>query len=501
MRIIAGGLEHETNSFSNISASVEDVQRLMRVGEEYIQRCTGVRCMMGGFIDECRELNIQLLAASHVNITPCKETQQDAFEMYRDLFVEQIWTAHCEQPLDAIALNIHGAAVAVGYPDVEFELLRALRERFGREMPIGMVLDLHGNITPEMLELSDVIIGYKEYPHTDTYDAARLVIRLLHERLTQGKQFHQALVQLPWHLAPAYGVTLSGPGCDVKEFMAEQVKTVPGLRDASFFHGFPYADFTQAGVSVVTVAEDRETAEQSARTIAEYAWSRRRDFLQPVYSAAQAMDLAEQAEGPVIINESSDNPGGGTPGDGTHLLREMLKRDLPGSAYGFILDPEVVQQAIAAGVGSRIDCLLGGKTDTFHGEPIELKGAYVKTISDGKHINKNPMGAGGQRNLGPTVLLKAGNVFIVVGSIRQQTLDDGPFWVVGIDWHDMRILALKSAQHFKGWWTGRAKTIIPCDSPGIQCADLSVFDYRYANPTYFPLGDPEWEYKTAHSEM
>ncbi|MBE6962205.1 MAG: M81 family metallopeptidase [Ruminococcaceae bacterium] len=493
MRIIAGGLEHETNSFSNIAADVETVNRIMKVGEAYIRSCTGVRCMMGGFIDECRELGIQLLAASHVNITPCDATRQDAFEMYRDLFVEQCWTAHCEAPLDAIALNIHGAAIAEGYPDVEAELLRALRARFGREMPIGMVLDLHGNITPEMLELSEVIVGYKEYPHTDTYEAARLVIRLLHEQLTQGTQFHQALVQLPWHLPPACGVTLSGPACDVKNFMAELVKTEPGLRDASFFHGFPYADFEQSGVSVVTVAETKETAERAAHRIAEYAWSRRRDFAVPIYSAEKAMDLAEQAELPVVINESSDNPGGGGPGDGTHLLREMLKRDLPGSAYGFILDPEVVQQAIAAGVGSRIDCLLGGKTDDLHGEPVALKDAYVKTISDGTYINQNPMGYGGRRNMGATVLLQVGNVSIVVGTVRQQTLDDGPFRIVGIDWQEMRILALKSAQHFKGWWTGRAKTIIPCESPGIQSADLTVFDFKHVNTSYFPLGDPEWK--------
>lgn len=493
MRIIAGGLEHETNSFSNIAADVETVNRVMRVGEDYIRRCTGVRCMMGGFIDECRELGIQLLAASHVEITPCGATRQDAFEMYRDVFVEQCWAAHCEEPLDAIALNIHGAAIAEGYPDVEAELLRALRARFGREMPIGMVLDLHGNITPEMLALSEVIVGYKEYPHTDTYDAARMVIRLLHEQLTQGKQFHQALVQLPWHLPPACGVTLSGPACDVKEFMAKLVETEPELRDASFFHGFPYADFEQSGVSVVTVAETKETAERAARTIAEYAWSRRRDFAVPLYSAAEAMDHAEQAEAPVVINESSDNPGGGGPGDGTHLLREMLKRDLPGSAYGFIWDPEVVQQAVAAGVGSCIDCLLGGKTDELHGAPVELKGAYVKTISDGSYINKNPMGYGGCRNMGTTVLLQVGNVGIVVGSVRQQTLDDGPFRIVGIDWQDMRFLALKSAQHFKGWWTGRAKTIIPCESPGIQSADLTVFDFKHVNTSYFPLGDPEWK--------
>lgn len=488
MKIVAGGLEHETNSFSNISADLAHVMRIMSVGDDYVRSCTGVRCMMGGFIDECRELGISLKAASKVTITPCAPTRKDAYEHYRDLFVEQVWEEHLRSPIDAIALNIHGAAMADGYPDLESDLLSALREKFGSDMPIGMVLDLHGNITPRMLELSDVMVGYKEYPHTDTYDAARLVIKLLHEMVEKGKKFHMSLVQLPWHLAPAFGVTLSGAAYDVKMLAAEQAAADPAVRDVTFFHGFPYADFEQAGVSVTAVAETQDAADKAARAVADYAWSRRRDFATPVYSAQQALDLAESSPKPVVINESSDNPGGGTPGDGTHLLREMIERDLPRSAYGFIRDPEVVQQAMAAGVGKCIDCLLGGKTDSFHGEPIELKNACVKAVSDGVYINRNPMGAGGVRKMGPTVLLQVGNVSIVVGTNRQQTLDDGPFRVVGIDWQDMDLLALKSAQHFKGWWNTRAKTVIPCDSPGIQCADLTVFEYKHLNTGYFPLG-------------
>ena len=148
---------------------------------------------------------------------------------------------------------------------------------------------------------------------------------------------------------------------------------------------------------------------------------------------------------------------------------------------------------MAAGVGACIDCLLGARQDAFHGTPVELKGAYVKTISDGVYVKKNPMGAGGIGRLGTTVLLQAGNVFIVVAAGRRQTLDDAPFRLVGIDWREMRILALKSSQHFKGWWVGRAKTIIPCDSPGIQSADLESFSYKHLNTEYFPFADATWE--------
>lgn len=98
----------------------------------------------------------------------------------------------------------------------------------------------------------------------------------------------------------------------------------------------------------------------------------------------------------------------------------------------------------------------------------------------------------GLQCIGPTVLLQSGNVNIIVSAARIQTLDDGPFQIVGIDWRDMRILALKSSQHFKGWWTGRAKTIIPCDSPGIQSADLNGFTYHDLNTNHFPFSEAEW---------
>ena len=493
MRIAFGGYEHETNNFSTIPVTGEGLDRLLKRGQDLITTFTGVRSMVGGILDQCAELGIEVVPTVNGEAGPCAATEQAGFEAFLRELTDRMWEAHCEAPLDAIALPIHGAGVAQGYPDMEAAQLRALREKFGPDMPIGLVLDLHGNITPEMMALSDITVGFQCYPHTDTYDCGRLLIRLLHEQHVTGKRLHQALVQLPWHIAPAFGETLSGPAHDVMRFNQALVKERPALRDITFFHGFPYADVPCCGASVTAVAETAEAARQAALDAARYAWSRRKDFMIPTHSAKQAMDLAVAAEGPVVINESSDNPGGGAPGDGTHLLREMLERDLPGSAYGYICDPVVVKQAQAAGVGACIDCLLGGRQDTRHGAPVELKGAYVKTISDGVYVKKNPMGAGGIGKLGTTVLLQVGNVSIVVAAGRRQTLDDAPFQLVGIDWRDMRYLALKSSQHFKGWWVGRAKTIIPCDSPGIQSADLESFSYKHLNTTYFPFADPKWE--------
>ena len=492
MRFAIGGFAHETNTFGTILVTEAFLEKRKRRGERIITASRGVHSNLGGMIDECEARGIELVPTLLSGLSPSGPTEQAAFEAFLEELVDRLWNAHQEKPLDGILLNLHGAGVAFGYHDLEGTLLKAVRDRFGREMPIGIELDLHGNITPEIIDLCDVAVGFKCYPHVDGYECARHMVSLLCDRIASGTPIGKSLIKLPWHLAPAFGVTLSGPAHDIQQLIYKMVEEEEELLDATFFHGFPYADIPFSGVGIVTMAKTQESADRYAHTIAEYAWSRRKDFIIPTHSAEEAMDLAEQAEAPVVVNESSDNPGGGAPGDGTHLLREMLKRDLPGTVYGHIYDPEVTKQAVAAGVGATIDCLLGAKSDYIHGTPVELKGAYVKTISDGRYIKKNPMGAGAMQNMGPTVLLQVGNVGIIVSGNRSQNLDDGPFRIVGVDYRDMRILALKSSQHFKGWWVGRAKTIIACDSPGIHGANLNDFEYKYLNKDYFPFKDAAW---------
>lgn len=494
MRIATGGFYHETNSFGNLLVTQEVLASGSCQGQDWYARYRGVKRYNGGFIDEAEELGIECVPTLMSNMLPSGPTTRQAFEFARDRLVELLHSAYRQQPYDAIALVLHGAGSADGYDDVEGEILRAIRKKMGHEIPIGIVLDLHGNMTQDMIGLSDLAIGVKCYPHVDEYDTARTMLRLLYRMVKTGKRPCKRLVKLPWFLTPAQGVTLSGPAHEVQQQCLLREQTDPELINATFFQGFPYDDTPHTGVSVVTMAETQESADRNALEIARFAWAHRADFAVPLNSAEKAVDLAlAAAEYPVLIHESSDNPGGGAPGDGTHLLRELLQRDVP-SAFGYIYDPEVAVQAAKAGVGATIRCLLGGKTDTLHGEPIELKNAYVKSVSDGQFVLKNPMGKGNTIHLGTTVCLVVGNVSIVVGGDeRPQTYDDGPFILGGIDWRETKILAIKSSQHFKGWWADKVPLIIPCESPGIQTADLTALPFQKIHKGYYPLGDAQWD--------
>ena len=491
MRIGIGGIAHETNSFSNVATS-EALFRRLTYNEGEALFTPGVRTFIGGFTDEGIAQGVDMAPVLYANANPSGRIPDETLETLRDRLVEGLWQQHLKAPLDGIVFAPHGAGAADSYPDIEGEILLRLRERFGWEIPIGVSLDLHANVTEEMMRCADVLIGVKCYPHVDTYETSRKVLSQVLDIIRNGgRKPCKRFVHLPWLLAPAYGVTLQGPAHDVQQ-LTIRLEENPELHSVTFFHGFPYADIPQAGVTVTAFADTQEAADKAAMEVATYAWNRRNDFPVAAISPAQALDMAQETDGIVVINESSDNPGGGAPGDGTHLLRELLKRNIPGSAFGHICDPEVAQLASNAGVGAKISCLLGAKTDKLHGEPIEIQDAYVKAICDGHYINQSPMGKGSQGRLGLTVRLRVGNVDIVVSSRARQTMDKGPFEIVGINYSEYKILCLKSSQHFRGWWQERAAKIIPCDPPGIHCADLSVFDFKMANTNYFPLGDAEW---------
>lgn len=491
MRIGFGWILHETNTFSNVKTTLASFKEYHYLeGEAVMQAWRGVRSYVGGLIDEAESLGIELVPTFTAVAKPSGTITKECLETLRDTLVANLEALHARKPLDGIALILHGAGTAEEYPDIEGEILRRVRGAFGPDMPIGVVLDLHGNITDTMMAHADILVGIQEYPHVDSYETTRRMLGHLHAMIQSGEKPCMRLIKLPWVFPGTVGMTVSGHARDIKAFCRKIQGENPDLLQASFFHGFPYADVPHAGVAVTTLAKTQEAADRCAQAIAEYAWSRRGDMVAKAVSPAEAFDAAlALGVRPIVINESSDNPGGGAPGDGTHLLREMLRRNLPDTAFGYITDPEVVQQAIHAGVGATLSCRLGGKTDDLHGAPVVLENAYVKAISDGRHIKVSPMGKGAVMDMGNTVLLKVGNVQIIVGSKAAQTMDKGPFRMMGIDYRSMHILALKSAQHFRGWWQDHAAAICPCDPPGLGCGDLSQFRFEHVNQGFYPF-DP-----------
>lgn len=483
MRIAIGQFAHETNTFCPGTTGLDAFKaRSWYEGEAIFAGHRGVRDDLGGMIDAGERLGVALVPTLSTTTQPSATVACAAYEAIRDTLFAHIREAG---PLDAICLALHGAGSAEGIDDMEGAFLAELRALVGTEIPVVVSLDLHGNTTAAMLEHATALFSCHEYPHIDTYDrgaeAVEAAVKILNGEIRPVKH----LVRLPVAIPPS--TTFNGPAKAINE-RCFQWEREPGVLDVSFTHGFPHTDVPVIATSVlVTTDDDPALAERVADDVVDLILETLEDFRQALPGADEAIARALAAEAlPAVVAEVSDNPGGGAPGSGTHLLRALLAANEPGTCFGFIWDPATAAQAHAAGAGETIRVRLGGFTDALHGEPIEAK-AYVKVVSDGRFRLTNPMGAGSLVDLGRMARLVIGNVDVIVGSARAQTLDDELFLLHGIDVRRQRVVALKSQQHFRGGFQQLAGTIIRCDTPGFTTSNLADLPFRRIRRPIWPL--------------
>jgi microcystin degradation protein MlrC len=483
MKVAIGQLVHETNTFSNVRTD----QRLFEqwdwsTGDAIREKYTGVRDSLGGMIDGAARQGVQLVPTFSAYAYPSGLITE---ETYRAAEAEILNGIERAGQLDAICLALHGAAVTEKHEDLESRLLAAVRRVIGTETPLVATLDLHGNMTEEMVEHADVLLGVNYYPHIDFYERGVEAISTVRQIVEGEVEPLMRLMRLP--LLLPMSTTNLPPAQDINRVCWEQEED-PHILDCTFFHGFPYADIKKAGASVVATADGRtEAAEEAIERVAQSIQRRRDEFYPDYPSPAEGLAQATAIDArPVIINETSDNPGLGCPGDGTRLLKAMLEAGTEEACFGYVFDPEVAEAAHKSGVGEYLDISLGGKTDALHGEPLECR-AYVKTLTDGRFVHTTPMWQGKKVDLGRSARLQIDSIDVLVCSVKSQVLDEQVFALHGIEVGRYKIVALKSSQHFRAAFEHIAKEIITVDAPGLGTSDLSSFSFKNLRRPIYPF--------------
>ena len=333
LRVATGGIIHETNTFATQALGLTTRAQFDRlnpgvgplVGRAILDAHSGVASNTGGFIDAAAELDIELVPLLFGNAGPSGTIADAAFE---DMLREFIGLLRSAMPVDAVALDLHGAGVAESYEEIELTLALAIREVVGRDVPIVAAWDLHGNISEACAEAFDFMCCCRYYPHTDLYErgmeAMRLLPSLISKELVPAVHLHRIPVLLPLCMM---GTGEGFPAHDLNQVCAE-LEARPGVIDVTAFHGFPYADITIAGASVIATTDgDLDLARQCAEEVGAWLVDNLERFRLRITSGAEAVAQAlavYEGERPVVINDTSDNTGAGAPGDATNLLRALL---------------------------------------------------------------------------------------------------------------------------------------------------------------------------------
>ena len=211
----------------------------------------------------------------------------------------------------------------------------------------------------------------------------------------------------------------------------------------------------------------------------------RHEFVHTGLPVKEAVAKARAAEGrPIVLADMADNTGGGAAGDGTEVLRELLRVGARSCVVACLWDPGAVQECVRAGVGNRLTLEVGGKVDDRHGAPLRVTGA-VRTLSDGRFIHRGPMMRGLPGRLGTTAVLDVDDVKVILISNRWQTLDPEMIRFVGLDPLAEKILVVKSTIHYRAAFEPIASEIIKVDAPGLSSSNLSRFDFlRVRRPIF-----------------
>jgi len=492
-RVYIGGLMHEANAFSPIATPDSAFEAApfsapdLRAGDWF---------GYGDLIEAVRAAGDVALPGVHYMATPSAPCSAATFSRHCQSLLDDLGD---QGAVDAVLLFLHGAQTAAGEADCAGALTMRVRQLVGPDCPIGVLLDLHANVTERLLGSADLVAACKEYPHTDFAEVARE----LWDALKSGKSqsWHAA-----WRPVPAFpaSTTTHGP---MKAFVDQlrEVQSGPSVVSISAVHGFPHADVDHASAGILVYALTQGHANEMAAHLSA-------SFFDAILGAARlspGLTLQETIQamrtlgaGPLLIAERSDNPGAGGAGDSTHLLYALRQEEHCRVALALLHDPEAVDLAVAAGVGSTINLSLGGKANALSGPPFPMTARVLCVRTDAAQ----PVFEGASSQpLGTSVLLEQDGLHVIANTIRQQPFSPEVFTAHGLDIRDLDVVVVKSTNHFYNCFAPLVAKVIYCDAPGAATEDLSALPYTTLTRPVWPL-DSESEcraimgQKTSHDE-
>ncbi|HSW12836.1 MAG TPA: M81 family metallopeptidase [Solimonas sp.] len=413
---------------------------------------------------------------------PSGITQRSVYEQYRDWILEDLKAA---MPVQGVILIMHGAMVAEGYDDCEGDTIGKVRELVGPGVPIGVELDLHCHFSEQMHSQADVIIAYKEYPHTDTMERLeelyRLVVRQAGGRIRPVTAVHDLRMMGIWHTTKEPMISF------VQRMKSHEGRN--GILSVSLGHGFPWGDTPDTGAKLWVVADgDLAGAQALADQLGRELWALRQQIWQPPLTIKETIEAVRRtAAGPVVLADVADNPGGGAMSDSTFILRALLDAGIHDAALGIYWDQGAVSLCQSAGVGARLNLRIGGKCGPLSGDPVDLPVTVKAIVPD--HFNH---GLGFRWPFGTGVWVQTDQgMDIALCSSRGQVLSREAFENLGIPLAGRRVIVVKSTQHFHAAFAPIAKQVLYVGAPGALTQNFAEMSFSKRDNNFWPrVADP-----------
>ena len=501
MNVFVAGFHHETNTFAPSFAD----WAAFEAGGGYPSACHGAAMLaklqggslaVAGFVARARERGWALLPSLWAGAMPSNRVTAAAFEHIATTIVADLRAALAAGRVDAVYLDLHGAAVAEGADDAEGELLERIRVVTGAAMPIVASLDLHANVTERMLLLATAMTAYRTYPHVDMRETGGRAADMLAARLADLQPRTTIAERVPFLLPLNAQCTLMQPAADVIALLQQLEAEHEGI-ELNFAMGFSAADFAECGPVLFGHGHDEAAVRSAVHRLQQEVVARRGDWtldlLAPTAAVEHAIVLSTDAVGPVVIADTQDNPGAGGDANTTGMLHALIAARagvrLGGQvALGLMFDPAAAAAACAAGVGSEIELVemtIGRAVPAWTGARTDAPWqgrCRVTAVSDGVVPLHGPMTAGATAQLGPCACVEIDGIRVLLASTKAQMLDLDLFRFLGVEPDRMRLLVVKSSVHFRAAFAPIASHILVAKALGPMAADPGDLPWQHLPP-------------------
>ena len=473
-RIMVGGFSDETNTFINEQRTLDDVKKSAKYGNDII-RSGGmvhgtVGTSMNGFVDVLDMYDIELVGSISAGGNHRIMTEE-VFDYVTGYMLDTL----DKYPVDAVYLSMHGAGCTVGHDDLEGETLQLIRTKVGPDIPIVYTMDLHAMVTDLMARSGDAVSIFRTYPHIDAFEVGYEIGSILVATMFGKIKPVTAVRKIPLMIGPPLNVvTADMPIKLVYDRAKEMQRTITGVLTCCPAQGFMQQDLPTQGAGImVTTDRDRDLAQKLADELGDLMFSYRKDYWIELPGVTETIRLALKSDKPVAIADGGDNIGAGGAGDGTHLLREILKQNVR-SAFVQLYDPESAQKAYDAGVGATVTLDVGGKSDPMYGPPVTITGKVSVISKEGDSWH-------------PAARVEVKGVTVLLNTRRIGPDDQTNVRGMGIYPEKYRMTVCKGGFAFRPQYPATIYNYIMSATPGYSSPDLSTFTWKRIPRPIYPI--------------